>query len=367
MGENVMTQPKVSVVIPIWNTEKYLEKCLSSVVNQTLKDIEIICVNNGSTDSSAQIIEKFAQNDLRIKIVNKEHGCLSSARNAGMAVATAPYMTFVDSDDWIEPECYELALAEFEKDSDIDMVCWGANIVNIDLDEKSTYLNNARSYHAIRTKGKQPLTENTILNSTVCVWNKLYKSKIITDNNVLFPTEIELEDNSFFYCYVANCQNAFYIDRYMYNYVQRKNSGLERIRSGRSPITAPMLKNLQFIINYYKKHNCLDQNSALIIRIAPYWIASDYRDAMPANKPKVFVMASEILTLLDNKLNNANPLLVNLKEHKYNMATAILEKKQAKLWGTSLLGLYTIPNLNRYIIKLLGIKFSFKYNKKGQK
>lgn len=145
MGEIIMKdkQPKVSVVIPIWNTEKYLEKCLDSIINQTLENIEIICVNNGSTDSSQQILERYAQNDTRIKIVNIEHCSLSGARNTGIKISTAKYITFVDSDDWISLDNYELAVNEFEKDSEIDLVCWGANIINLNLEENSTYVTQA--------------------------------------------------------------------------------------------------------------------------------------------------------------------------------------------------------------------------------
>lgn len=100
-------QPKVSIIIPIWNTEKYLEKCLDSVVNQTLKDIEIICVNNGSTDSCAEIIEKYAKNDSRIKVITTEHGYLSNARNNGLKEATGEYLFFCDSDDWLELSAFE--------------------------------------------------------------------------------------------------------------------------------------------------------------------------------------------------------------------------------------------------------------------
>ena len=115
-----MPEAQVSIVIPIWNTEKYLERCLQSLVNQTLQIIEIICVNNGSTDRCGEIIENFAKSDKRIKVVNIEHGSISNARNTGIAAASAPYITFVDSDDWVEPTCYEEALKEFSKDSEID-------------------------------------------------------------------------------------------------------------------------------------------------------------------------------------------------------------------------------------------------------
>ena len=101
------TTPKVSVIIPVYNVEQYLRECLDSVVNQTLKDIEIICVNDGSTDNSLVILEEYAAKDERIKIVNKENGGLSSARNCAIPLARGEYIGFVDSDDWIDLDFYE--------------------------------------------------------------------------------------------------------------------------------------------------------------------------------------------------------------------------------------------------------------------
>ena len=93
--------PKISIVIPVYNVEKYVSKCLQSVVNQTYRNLEIIIVNDGSTDNSVEIVKKYKKIDQRIKLINKENGGLSSARNAGISLVTGQYVTFIASDDWI--------------------------------------------------------------------------------------------------------------------------------------------------------------------------------------------------------------------------------------------------------------------------
>ena len=98
--------PVISVIVPVYNVEKYLERCLDSIINQTLKDVEIICVNDGSTDNSINILKEYSS---QIIIVNKENGGLSDARNKGLDYASAPYIAFVDSDDWIEETAFEEA------------------------------------------------------------------------------------------------------------------------------------------------------------------------------------------------------------------------------------------------------------------
>ena len=98
--------PKVSIIVPVYKVEKYLRKCIDSIINQTLKDIEIILVDDGSPDNCGKICDEYAAKDTRIKVIHKENGGLSSARNAGMEVAEGEYIGFVDSDDWIESDMY---------------------------------------------------------------------------------------------------------------------------------------------------------------------------------------------------------------------------------------------------------------------
>lgn len=111
---------KISIIVPIYNAEKCLKRCIDSILNQTYKNLEIILVNDGSTDSSAQIIEDYARKDQRIKIINKSNGGQSSARNEGIEYATGKYIAFVDSDDWIVEDIYEHCLSiGMENDSDV--------------------------------------------------------------------------------------------------------------------------------------------------------------------------------------------------------------------------------------------------------
>ena len=98
---------KLSVVIPVYNVEKYLQECVDSVLNQTLKEFELIAVDDGSTDHSGAILDEYQEKDSRITVIHKENGGLSSARNAGLDIAKGEWIAFVDSDDWVSPETYE--------------------------------------------------------------------------------------------------------------------------------------------------------------------------------------------------------------------------------------------------------------------
>ena len=115
-----MTTPKVSVIVPVYNTEKYLERCMKSILNQTLKDIEIIMVDDGSKEECAKLCDKFAAEDSRVRVIHKENGGLGFARNTGLSESKGEYVGFVDSDDYIEPlMCEELYTSAVKNDADM--------------------------------------------------------------------------------------------------------------------------------------------------------------------------------------------------------------------------------------------------------
>lgn len=120
---NSPSSPLLSVILPIYNTEPWLRRCLDSICNQTLRDIEIICVNDGSTDHSADILEEYAARDPRIRVIHQENGGLSAARNTGLAACRTELITTVDSDDYIEPDTYAELLPHMTED--IDLICYG--------------------------------------------------------------------------------------------------------------------------------------------------------------------------------------------------------------------------------------------------
>lgn len=193
---------KVSVVIPVYNVEKYLKQCLESIVNQTLSEIEVICVNDGSTDGSLEILEEYAEKDVRVKVINKENGGIASTRNRGMEVATGEYIGFVDSDDWIELNMYE-KLYENAKLYDSDMVMCPAHR----FDDLSKELTCELSYFDLNIFDEtldncvfdHYKTKDFLFGIPVPPWNKLYKLDFLAETDVKFHEGLDFEDNLFFY------------------------------------------------------------------------------------------------------------------------------------------------------------------------
>jgi glycosyltransferase involved in cell wall biosynthesis len=178
--------PKVTIIIPVYNVEQYIRQCLDSVVNQTLRDIEIICVNDGSPDGSPQILEEYAARDSRITVIHKENGGLSSARNAAYPYINGKYTLFVDSDDWIEPDLCKktVTVAELEK---ADMTLFFYRCIP---EIQYWYpLENFLKHHSFAVIDKMTLLGH------MTAWSKLWNTQFLCDNNIKFPEGICFEDN----------------------------------------------------------------------------------------------------------------------------------------------------------------------------
>ena len=191
---------KLSVIIPVYNVAEYLDQCLTSVCNQTLHNLEIICVNDGSTDGSDKILEKWAKKDSRIQIINQENAGLSAARNTGIPYATGDYITFLDSDDWIAEDFYKTLFdSAILNDADIAV----GNVIY--------YYNQSKMYFGFvsmlsfyndklllsTTSDKQHVLQSC------AVWNKIYRRELIIDNNLRFYHGKNVEDFPFTFVSVA--------------------------------------------------------------------------------------------------------------------------------------------------------------------
>ena len=187
----MVKMPKISVIIPVYNVEKYLEKCLESIVNQTLHDIEIICINDGSKDNSGAILCKFASKDRRIKIVDRENGGLACARNTGLALARGEFIGFVDSDDWIDLDFYEkLYNAAAQNTAEIA----AAGIIR--KNDKTHKIRLKFEKQGVLTAFEDKINCIDAINSP-SVWNKIYKRAFLDKIGLKFQNVKHYEDGHF--------------------------------------------------------------------------------------------------------------------------------------------------------------------------
>lgn len=181
-------QPKISVIIPVYNAENYLRKCLQSVCEQSLKDLEIICINDGSTDNSQEILERFAADDSRIRIIKQSNAGLSATRNKGILLAKGEYLGFVDADDWINPDFYNtLYTAADNKNADVAL----GGIICVKDDSRKPLIWHKKSQSAVKSAEKFKLCKLPAYNYVV---NKIYRRDFILRNKFLFTEGVYYED-----------------------------------------------------------------------------------------------------------------------------------------------------------------------------
>ncbi len=200
-----------SVIIPVYNVENYLSKCLDSVTCQTFADIEIICVNDGSTDESLSILEKYAQNDKRIRVINKENHGVSAARNDGISVANGEFIMFLDADDMYLPQTCEYVYEKIKQDNP-DIVCFG-------------HSNNVKLVEKLAKRADKAKLGNIIANQ-VFIWNKAFRKSFLTENSISFPIGVKTAEDIVFCCRCYFCKPKYsYIPKSLYLYTtKRENS-----------------------------------------------------------------------------------------------------------------------------------------------
>ncbi len=234
--------PKVSVVVPIYNVEKYIKKCLDSLVNQTLQEIQIILVNDGSTDESGNIAKEYASKYTnKIIYLEKENGGLSDARNFGMRYTEGEYIAFLDSDDYVENTMYEeMYNKALQENSDY-----------VECDFLWEYPDKVKKDKRIPYSNKKEMLTNV----RVVAWNKLIKREILEKNNISFPKGLRYEDIEFTYKLIPYLNKVSYVDKEFVHYVQRNNS----IANVQNERTAEVFTIFDNIIKYYQEKNFYEE------------------------------------------------------------------------------------------------------------
>ena len=210
-----------SVIIPVFNVEKYLRACLDSVLNQSFSDWEAVCVNDGSTDGSASILAEYAAKDDRFRGVEQPNGGLSAARNTGMKNATGEYVLFLDSDDWLETDALETLAGNLDGE---DMLCFSGRRY---LELENRFLPSDQLEERIYLSGMDYYNENALLRrdfAFVCVVLRAYRRSFLDENALRFKEGIFHEDNLFtpLACYFA--RRVKVLNRCLYDYRVRDNS-----------------------------------------------------------------------------------------------------------------------------------------------
>ena len=215
----------VSIIIPVYNTGEYLYRCIDSVINQSLKEIEIILIDDGSTDNSGIICDKYKEKDNRVHVIHKINEGVSIARNKGISLAKGNYVGFVDSDDWIESEMYErMIIMANNFNSDI-VLCDAKTVYSSDNHEKDTFssLKESTNIH------KDKLSALNLQEMAGAVWRCIYKRELLLNNNITFPIDLPLSEDRVFNLHaLGSCEKISYLKSAYYNRFVRINSAVSK-------------------------------------------------------------------------------------------------------------------------------------------
>ena len=215
-------EPKMSIIVPVYNVEKYLRRCLDSILNQTLTDIEVICVNDGSPDTSPEILEEYQKKDNRIVVINQENGGLGAARNTGINAARGEYLGFVDSDDFIVPTMYE-KLYRKAKEQDADVVLCNINLYFTESGETKIF-RDMRFYGNMERTGSFTVNEHPRILQSIGVWDRIYRRAFIEKFNLRNPEKRIYEDVLFTVQTSVLASRIAIVNEPLYYY--RKNTGI---------------------------------------------------------------------------------------------------------------------------------------------
>lgn len=315
--------PKVSVIVPVYNVEKYLIKSLDSLVNQTLKDIEIIVVNDGSTDNSKKIIEIYKEKyQDKIKYLEKPNGGLSDARNFGIPHATGEYIAFLDSDDYVELDTYE-KMYNKAKEENADMV---------ECDFIWEYPDKRKIDNGIIYNGKKEM----LTYARVVAWNKLIKRDLLEKYKIEFPKGLRYEDVEFFYKMVPYYNKVSFVKEPLIHYIQRESS-ISKVQNERTKEIFEVLDN---VINYYKNKN----------------LYNEYKDELEYTYSRL-LLCSSLFRMVKIKDKKVKKELLNATWTKLNEKFPNWKKNKILKENKSMKNLY-MKTINRITYKMYCAIFS---------
>jgi glycosyltransferase involved in cell wall biosynthesis len=216
-----MDKPIISIIVPVYKVEQYLDRCVKSLINQTFEDIEIILVNDGSPDNCPAMCDEYAKEDKRIRVIHKKNGGLSDARNAGLHSSTGLYIMFVDSDDYIENNACE-ELVGIVENHKVDMVVGAAKkIIGSDIKK----MVSSKMLHNSVLTGREYLKHELKYNyARMAVWLNLYRREFLIGNNLFLKVGLLHEDEQWTPRVFLEASYVYVSDIYFYNYIIRQNS-----------------------------------------------------------------------------------------------------------------------------------------------
>ncbi|HNW26531.1 MAG TPA: glycosyltransferase family 2 protein [Candidatus Gastranaerophilaceae bacterium] len=311
-----MSNCSISVIIPVFNSGKYIEKCLESIINQSFEDMEIICINDGSKDNSLEILEKFSDKDSRIKVFSQKNQGLSASRNRGLELASGKYIIFVDSDDWLKKDFAQKLFCEIEKNETDFSIC-AAQAYDCETLQKSDFMSDYLSLSCLA------FFENKVFNQfdtkkqmfyiPVMAWGKIYNRDFLKRTKARFEEVLFFEDNLFFYHIYKHAEKISILKEKLYNYrVNNKNSMFQQSKN----IFDVKIETLDKIEETIKSFEYFEQMKNDFLKFKLLHMINILNNTSGLNKIKCYQKLQKKFINVDFKIYDEN-LFKNTPLYKY--------------------------------------------------
>ncbi|GAB7140738.1 glycosyltransferase [Deferribacterales bacterium RsTz2092] len=316
--------PAISIIIPTYNVELYLRKCLDSLLVQTFTGIEVLCVNDGSTDNSLAILQEYASKDERIRVFTHENQGVGYTRNVGLKNARGEYIMWCDPDDWYEPTMCEEMFSAIEREG-VDLVTCDVNMLN--STGSSDFYGEKSSYLRLKLQGLHVLDETTRKNINASLVNKIFKRELLERYSILAPVgSVGAEDTAMVWQYLMVASSYYGLDRVLYNCLVRTDSITGNASDDMlEKYFYNTLLAYKTAVQFSQKYNLLNRDSFILASLKDY----AYQQGAHSRYMDFFkLIKADILDVMDTGLLDENGILFAIKSCQFEQA-----KQLADLWA----------------------------------
>ena len=281
--------PLVSVIVPVYNGEKYLANCLDSILGQDFRDIEVLCIDDGSTDGSAEILRAYAERDGRVRIITQKNQGVSKARNSGLDAATGEWIAFVDNDDEVMPGIWTTLLA---KAGDEDFICFSADEIGVQDDQEFPI---ESGYFHIKFTGSHELADDDLFKLSMTVWDKLFRRSKIEECTLRFPEGMRFEDNVFVLNFAGIYRKALFVPQKLYRYFRREGAFMDSVKLRKVKVAFDCIKILDSIYRFWMRNGLFPHMQPVFERICFDRLREAINICLPWERPGIAYALAESL------------------------------------------------------------------------
>lgn len=361
--------PLISVIVPVYKVEQYLARCLESICGQTYRNLEIICVDDGSPDKSIDILNEFADRDSRIRVIRQTNQGQAAARNTALAVAKGDWISFVDSDDWVETNTYEICLSQVSNEIDVlvfsPLLEWEEGFSKEEREKiKKVY----DRYFYSGLNGLTIINDDVIFRTDGTVWNKLFRHSLIKKHKLTFPAGHLYEDISFVLrFFLTDCRTAYYLpESQLYHYRQRKGSTMNETR-GRAGHPMDYLAVIRDLHSCLKEKGIEKKHELLLARIADTMLSAAVGSTPRKERKKILQEGGKVVEEVGIAHHTEYEYISTVNRSLVHRLSRLFYRRRLtkREWGLFGLMIFAIQNKNGMNVgRLFGIRLWTKPEKK---